>query len=206
MPEREHGRQVTVVERLTTSLDPASFERELIAYARGRESSKGLEAVVTAACADRPGSYVHLDRWSSLDRLLQSGHEAGASMAFLRGLGPETATSSELMVTVGRMTVRGKFSDAAHVVLVHAVLDGEPERFELDFGSLVGQCVPDAGFGGSDLLRSAADPRLYTGLLWWLDADACARVRGGVGYPDRLAKLSASAQVREEAARPLRTA
>ncbi|MFD9306524.1 hypothetical protein ACFWCB_28345 [Streptomyces sp. NPDC060048] len=203
MSQAERGRQVTLVERLTTTGDPSSFERALVAYARHRESAKGFEELVTAACADRPGSYLHLDRWSSLDRLLQVGHEAGESLSRLRGLGSGTDTSSELMVTVGRMTVRSKVSDASHIVLVHALLDGDPKRFELDFGALVGQCVSDSGFGGSDLLRSATDPRTYTGLLWWLDAEACARVRRGVGYPDRLAKLGASAQIREETARLL---
>ncbi|MFF1410608.1 hypothetical protein ACFVX6_12605 [Streptomyces sp. NPDC058289] len=210
MSQRERGRQVTVVERMTTTGDPSSFERALVGYARHRESAKGFEALVTAACPEHPGSYVHLDQWSTLDRLLQASHEAGhedgPSPVRHPGLGPGTTSTSELMVTVGRMTVGGELSDAAHVVLVRAVLDGPPKQFELDFGALVAQCVSDSGFGGSDLLRSAADPRVYLGVLWWLDAEACARVRAGDGYRNRLAGLSAAAEVSEEPTRVLRVA
>lgn len=206
MSQLERGRQVTVVERMTTAGDPSSFERALVDYARLRESAKGFEGLVTAACPDRPGSYVHLDQWSSLDRLLQAGHGTGESPSGRRDLARGTGASSELMVSVGRMAVGGALSDAGHVVLVHAVLDGPPKRFELDFGALVGQCVTDRGFGGSDLLRSAADPRAYTGVLWWLDAEACARVRRGAGYRDRLAVLAAAAEAREESTRILRVA
>ncbi|MGW1774651.1 hypothetical protein [Streptomyces sp. NPDC002104] len=210
MTQRERGRQVTVVERMTTTGDPSSFERALVGYARHRESAKGFEALVTAACPDRPGTYVHLDQWSTLDRLLQASHEAGhedgPSPLRHPGLGPHTVSTSELMVTVGRMTVGGELSEAAHVVLVRAVLDGPPKQFELDFGALVAQCVPVSGFGGSDLLRSAADPRSYLGVLWWLDAEACARVRAGAGYRGRLAGLAAAAEVHEESTRVLRVA
>ncbi|MFE4637527.1 hypothetical protein ACFRJ1_29700 [Streptomyces sp. NPDC056773] len=203
MSQHERGPQVTVIERLTTPLDPAAFARELVAYARRREGRKGLEALVTAESLTRPGTYLHLDRWSSLDRLLQVSHEGDESAARLPGLGSGTGVHSELMVGAGRMTARGKLVDAAHVVFVHAVLEGDPERFELDFGALVGQCVPDAGFGGSFLLRSAADPRAYTGMLWWLDPEGCEQVRSGAGYLDRLTKLTASARITEEPARLL---
>jgi hypothetical protein len=201
-----HGRELTVVERFTTTSAPAVFERELLGYARYRESRKGFVSRTTVVLTERPGRYVHLDQWSGLDRLLRVVHEDRESLARLRCLGPGTRSNSELLISVGRMTPRANLPEAALVIFVRAVVEGEPERFELDFGALVGHCVSDDGFGGSDLLRSVSDPRTYTGLMWWRDAAACERVRSSVGYADRCTKLTATARITQQPAQPLREA
>lgn len=205
MSQRDGNSQLTVVERFTTTSAPPVFERELLEYARYRETRKGVVWRVTAALTERPGGYVHLDRWTGLDRLLRVVHQDPGAPAGPRGLAGEARAEAELLVSVGRITVDGTPADAARLVLMRAVVTSEPERFELDFGSLVGQCVADEGFGGSDLLRSVADPYVYTGLLWWRDATACDRTRAGAAYQDRRAKLAATAHITEDPARPLTT-
>jgi hypothetical protein len=203
--QRDGNTELTVVERFTTTSAPTVFERELLEYAAYRESRKGFVSRVTAALTERPGGYVHLDRWTGLDRLLRVVHQDPAAPAGPRGLAATLRAEAELLVSVGRITLDCAPADAARLVLVRAVVTGEPERFELDFGSMVGQCVADQGFGGSDLLRSVADPYAYTGLLWWRDAAACERARASAAYQDRLSKLAATARCTEEPARPLAT-
>ncbi len=203
MSQRDRNPELTVVERFTTAAMPAVFERELLEYARYRESRRGFVSRVTAALTERPGGYVHLDRWTGLDRLLRVVHQDPAAPAGPRGLAATLRAESELLVSVGRMTLNGTPADAARLVLVRAVVTSEPERFELDFGSLVGQCVSDEGFGGSDLLRSVADPYAYTGLLWWGDPESYDRARTSPAYQDHRAKLSTTANVTDEPARPL---
>ncbi|MFE9770433.1 antibiotic biosynthesis monooxygenase [Streptomyces sp. NPDC005931] len=199
----QRDRELTVVERFTTASASPVFERELLGYADYRESRKGCVLRVTAALTERPGAYVHLERWTGLDRLLRVVHQDPAAPAGPRGLAATIRTEAELLVSVGRMVLNGTPAEAARLVLVRAVVTGEPDRFELDFGSLVGQCVADDGFGGSDLLRSVADPCVYTGLLWWRDAAACDRARASEGYRGRRTELAATAHVTDEPARPL---
>ncbi|KUO20103.1 antibiotic biosynthesis monooxygenase [Streptomyces dysideae] len=191
------NRELSVLERFTTTSAPAVFERELLGYARHRESRKGFVSRVTAALTDRPGAYVHLDRWTGLDDLLRVVHHNPPPPAAL------PSPTAELLVSVGRMPLRNTPSDAARLIFIRAAVTGEPERFELDFGSLVGQCVSEEGFGGSDLLRSVADPYAYTGLLWWRDATTCDRVRQSEAYQDRRTKLAATAHITEDPARPI---
>ncbi|MFE9253842.1 hypothetical protein [Streptomyces sp. NPDC006879] len=183
--------------------DSGPFERDLLGYARHREDLKGFVARLTVALLDRPDRYVHLDQWSTLDRLLRVVHENTESHALRRGIGRGPSTNSELLVSVGHMRGRAGRAEAGHVLFVHAKLLGDPERFELDFGSLVGQCIADRDFAGSDLLRSVADPDDYTGLLWWRDEPARERVSDATGFRARLAKLAASAQLRQEPGRLL---
>ncbi|WP_345034780.1 hypothetical protein [Streptomyces sannanensis] len=204
--QRDLNPELTVMGRVLTSAPPQVFEPELLAYARHRESRRGFVSRVTAALTERPGGYVFLDRWIGMDRLLQAAHPdpaAPAAPAGPRRLAASLHAQAELLVTVGQMTVHGGPADAAQLLFVRAVVSGEPERFELDFGSLVGECVPEEGFGGSTLLRSIADPYVYAGLLWWRDAAAEERVRASVGWRDRRARLAASARITEEPARPL---
>ncbi|MEV5341275.1 hypothetical protein AB0K93_22775 [Streptomyces sp. NPDC052676] len=201
MSQRDRSPELTVVERFTTTSASAVFERELLAYARLRESRRGFVSRVTAALTDRPGAYVHLDWWSGLDRLLRVIHEDPPHGP--RGLPDTVSAESELLVSVGRMTVSGTPAEAARLVLIRALVLDEAARFELDFGSLVGQCVPHDGFGGSDLLRSVADPSVYIGLLWWQDPTACALTLSGAAYRDHYAKLAATSRTTECRARPL---
>ncbi|MGW1294224.1 antibiotic biosynthesis monooxygenase [Streptomyces sp. NPDC002533] len=203
MYQRALNPELTVMGRVLTSAPPQVFEPELLAYARHRESRRGFVSRVTAALTERPGGYVFLDRWIGMDRLLRAAHADPTAPAEPRRLAAPLHTQAELLVTVGRMTVHGDPADSARLLFVRAVVSGEPERFELDFGSLVGGCVPEEGFGGSTLLRSVADPHVYAGLLWWRDAAAEERVRASAGWRDRRARLAASAHVTEEPARPL---
>ncbi|MFE9969546.1 hypothetical protein ACFYRD_02040 [Streptomyces hirsutus] len=201
--QREGDRELTVVERFTTKAARTVFERELLGYARYRESRKGFVSRVTVALTDRPGAYVHLERWTGLDRLLRVVHQDPPAPAGPRGIATTLRTEAELLVSVGRMAVNGSPSDAERLVLVRALVTGDAERFELAFGSLVGQCVSDESFGGSDLLRSVADPRLYTGLLWWRKAAACEHARTSEGYRVHRAKLAATAHITVEQAHPV---
>lgn len=198
------NQELSVLERFTTTSAPTVFERELLGYARYRESRKGFVSRVTAALTERPGGYIHLDRWTGLDGLLRVVHQdPPATAGRPRGLASALRAEAELLVSVGRMSLRGTPADAARLVFVRAAVTGEPERFELDFGSLVGQCVSEEGFGGSDLLRSVADPYAYTGLLWWRDATTCDRVGQSEAYLDRRTKLAATAHITEDPARPI---
>ncbi|MEV6329961.1 hypothetical protein [Streptomyces sp. NPDC051909] len=186
-----------MIGRFTSTTPPGVFEPDLLAYARRRESRRGFVSRVTAALTGRPGSYVHVEHWTGLDRLLRAGREDPAA--------PPARARSELLVTVGRMAPNGTPADAARLVLLRAAVDhsADPDRFELDFGSLVGLCVPEEAFGGSLLLRSVADPYAYTGLLWWHDPAADERVRTGASWRTRLDVLAAAARVAVDAARPL---
>lgn len=204
MPQRGLGRRVTAVQRFTTNGDTKEFERELDAYARCRERRRGFESQLTVRLLDRPEVYVHLDQWSGLEHLLDVAHSEADSLR-LRRLDALAEPRTALAVSVGRVAVRSSpLADAECVVLTHAAVCAEPSRFELDFGALVGQCVTVAGFGGSDLLRSAVDPRAYTGLMWWQDGESADRVLHGSGYLNRRAELAKSARVVEEGALRLR--
>ncbi|MCX2923021.1 hypothetical protein [Streptomyces sp. NEAU-W12] len=203
MSQRGSDRELTVVERFTTRAAGPVFERELLGYARRRESRKGFVSRVTVALTDRPGAYVHLERWTGLDRLLRVVHQDPAAPTGPRALVTTLRSEAELLVSVGRMAVNSSPADAERLVLVRAVVTGGTERFELAFGSLVGQCVSDGAFGGSDLLRSVADPRVYTGLLWWLETSACEHARTSEGYGTHRARLAATAHITVELAHPV---
>ncbi|MFI8965352.1 antibiotic biosynthesis monooxygenase [Streptomyces sp. NPDC053493] len=203
MYQRDRNPELTVMGRVLTTAPPGEFEPELLAYARYRESRRGFVSRVTAALTERPGGYVYLDRWIGLDRLLRAAHPDPAAPAGPRRLAAALHAEAELMVTVGQMTVQGGPADAARLLFVRAVVAGDTERFELDFGALVGRCVPEEGFGGSSLLRSVADPYAYTGLLWWRDAAAEERVRASADWRERRARLADSARLTEDPARPL---
>ncbi|MFF9812492.1 hypothetical protein [Streptomyces sp. NPDC014006] len=201
MYQCEH--ELTVVERFTATSAPSAFDRELLGYARYRESRKGFVSRVTAALTGRPGGYVHLEQWTGLDSLLRVVHQNAAALSGAHGLAATLRTESHLLVSVGRMVSSGTPAEAALLVLVRARVTDDPERFETDFGALVGQCVGEETFGGSDLLRSVTDACAYTGVMWWQDAAACERVRSGAAYRDRRERLTATATVVEETARPL---
>ncbi|MFG2561760.1 hypothetical protein [Streptomyces sp. NPDC048496] len=186
-----------MIGRFTTTAPPGAFEPDLLAYARRRESRRGFVSRVTAALTGRPGTYVHLEHWTGLDRLLRAGREDPAS--------PPAPAEAELLVTVGRMAPNGPPCDSARLVLLRAAVDhaADPDRFELNFGLLVGLCVPEEAFGGSLLLRSVADPYAYTGLLWWHDPAADERVRTSASWRTRLEGLAATARLTVDPARPL---
>lgn len=200
MYPREREPELTVIGRFTTTAPPGEFEPALLAHARRRESRRGFVAQVTAALTERPGAYVHVEQWTGLDRLLRAGREEPAP--------PPAPPEAELLVTVGRMAPNGTPADAARLVLLRAAVApaADPDRFELDFGSLVGTCVAEEAFGGSLLLRSVADPYAYTGLLWWHDPATDERVRAGAPWRTRLGGLADTARVAVDPARPLSAA
>ncbi|MGW3497511.1 hypothetical protein [Streptomyces sp. NPDC001020] len=204
MYQRE--RELTVVERFTATSARPGLDRELLGYARYRESRKGLVSRVTATLTERPGSFVHLEQWTGLDSLLRVVHQDPAALSGAHRLSSMLRTESEILVSVGRMAGAagsGTPTEAARLILVRARVADDPERFELDFGALVGQCVSDEAFGGSDLLRSVSDAYSYMGLLSWQDAAACERTRHSDAYRARRARLANTASVTEEPARPL---
>ncbi|MFF6779098.1 hypothetical protein ACFY8W_36875 [Streptomyces sp. NPDC012637] len=197
MYPREREPELTVVGRFATTAPPGAFEPELLAYARRREIRRGFVSRVTAALTGRPGRYVHLDRWTGLDRLLRATHEDPAV--------PPAEAETELLVTVGRMAPNGTPAEADRLVFLRATVDraADPERFELHFGSLVGLCVAEDSFGGSLLLRSVTDPFAYTGLLWWHDPTADDRMRASTAWRTARTRLAAMARLTEDLARPL---
>ncbi|MFD7981258.1 hypothetical protein [Streptomyces sp. NPDC059071] len=197
MYPREREPELTVVGHFATTAPPGAFEPQLLAYARRRASRRGFVSRLTAALAGRPGRYVHLDRWTGLDRLLRAAHEEPAV--------PPAAAETELLVTVGRMAPNGTPAEAARLVLLRATVDhaADPERFELDFGSLVGLCVAEDAFGGSLLLRSVTDPYAYTGLLWWHDPTADDRIRASTPWGAARSRLATTARLTEDVGRPL---
>ncbi|MEU8618741.1 hypothetical protein [Streptomyces sp. NPDC048623] len=186
-----------MIDRFTTTAPPGAFEPGLLAYARRRESRKGFVSRVTAALTGRPGAYVHVENWTGLNRLLRAAREEPAA--------PPAPAEAELLVTVGRMAPNGTPDTAALLVLLRAAVHraADPDRFELDFGSLIGLCVSEEAFGGSRLFRSVADPYAYTGLLWWHDPAADERVRTSASWRARFDGLAATARVTVDPARPL---
>ncbi|MGA5767550.1 hypothetical protein ACPC36_08715 [Streptomyces pseudogriseolus] len=206
MSHRDLVDRVTAVEHFTAAPDS---DKALAAgvrdYARHREGLRGCDGGVTLRLPERPGRYVRMDRWRGMTALLRSTHQRG----HLHRLALVTALASaehELAVSVGSMPAAVPLADASRVVLVRAEVDEEPDRFELSFGALAGQCVTAEGYGGNELLRSVVDPRCYTGLLWWGTAEAHDRALAGPGYRDRLSSLRSTARLTEHRAEPLRGA
>ncbi|MEU6847621.1 hypothetical protein ABZ930_37755 [Streptomyces sp. NPDC046716] len=187
--------QVTVVERYPAAPAAARFERELLDHARRRETRRGCVSRLTAVLTGRRG-YVHIDRWSGLDLLLRVVHATPAPS-------DPTPSHTELLVSVGSVAGSGTPAGAARLVFVRATVTGDPEKFELAFGALAGACLADERFGGSELLRSVADPYAYTGLLWWQDAEAYERDWAGAPLLARRAELATLAHLTEEPAEPL---
>jgi hypothetical protein len=137
-----------------------------------------------------------------MDALLRATHDE----SYLPHLASLTALADvrhRLAVSVGQMPAAVPIAEAGRLVLVEAVVESEPARFEMDFGALVGSCVTAEGYGGSDLLRSVVDPRTYTGVLWWRDSESCDRVLTTSAYLDRRTKLTSTARITELHAGPL---
>ncbi|MET7456641.1 hypothetical protein ABZT03_33125 [Streptomyces sp. NPDC005574] len=202
MPPHGSGGRVTSLQRFTAADPGAEPAPGLRAYARHREGLRGFDSGITLRLSGRGGDHVRLEQWSGMDALLRATHDE----SFLPRLAAVTARAEvrhELAVSVGRMPAAVPLAGAARVVLVRAVVESEPARFEMDFGALVGSCVTAAGYGGSDLLRSVVDPRAYTGVLWWRDRDSCARALATAAYLDRRTKLTSAARVGELHAEPL---
>ncbi|MFI1534051.1 hypothetical protein [Streptomyces anandii] len=201
MPQRNPLSRVTVVQRFAPAGPGEALEPALRAYARYREGLRGYDSGVTLRLLPPTTGYVRLDLWHGVESLLRATHDD----SFLPHLAAVTSpTHHELAVSVGRMPATVPLTGAAHLLLVRAVVDSEPARFEMDFGALVGQCVAAEGYGGSDLLRSVVDPRAYTGILWWHTRTHCTRALTTPGYLDRRTKLTTTATITETQATPLR--
>ncbi|MER6128492.1 hypothetical protein ABT173_39205 [Streptomyces sp. NPDC001795] len=202
MPQRDLLDRVTVVQRLTTA-DPGEAPTAAVrAYARHREGLKGFDGGITLRLLGPDSGFVRLDQWRGMDALLRATHDE-SFLPHLATVTELTEIEHELCVSVGHMPDAVPLTEAARLVLIRAVVAGEPARFEVDFGALVGQCVTAEGYGGSDLLRSVVDPRAYTGILWWRTPEACARALATSGYLDRRSKLPGAAEVTEVQAGPL---
>ncbi|WP_371671402.1 hypothetical protein OG985_29560 [Streptomyces sp. NBC_00289] len=202
MPPRDLVNRVTALQHFTAADADLAPAAGLRAYARHREDLRGFDDGITLRLIGRPGGYVRLEQWRGMNALLKATHDD----SFLPHLASVTALAAvrhELAVSVGRMPAAAPLTDAARVVLVRAVVESEPARFEMDFGALVGSCVTAGGYGGSDLLRSVVDPRAYTGVLWWQDPESCDRILSTSAYLDRRTKLTGTAEVTELHALPL---
>ncbi|MEU6223712.1 hypothetical protein [Streptomyces sp. NPDC047042] len=149
-----------------------SFEQELELGARHQRHQTGSRGQVTLRSLDRPRTYLHLSCWRSYGNMLSAIH-TGTYSAQLDRLGRLADIDPRQAVGVGRMGAHHIMADAAHAVLVEALLDGEAAQFELDFGALAGQFMQDANCQGGLLLRSTTDPRGYLGLIWWSSAQPC---------------------------------
>ncbi|MGW1563240.1 hypothetical protein ACWCQ1_43160 [Streptomyces sp. NPDC002144] len=202
MPQGLVSRRVSAVQRFTAVDRAEVVEAGLRAHARHREGLKGFDTGLTLRLLDRDGDYARLERWQDMDALLRATHDE----SYLPHLASLTALADvrhELAVSVGQMPAAVPIAEAGRLVLVEAVVESEPARFEMDFGALVGSCVTAEGYGGSDLLRSVVDPRVYTGVLWWRDPESCDRVLTTPAYLDRRAKLTVTARITELHAGPL---
>ncbi|GHE55497.1 hypothetical protein [Streptomyces capitiformicae] len=189
----EPGHRVAAVQRfeLNDVGTLETFERELERNARHHKHQKGLEGQVTLRLLDRPGSYLYLSCWSSLGNLASAIHGSTSCAQFDR-LGRLADITPGQAVGVGLMGAGVTLADAAHAVLVEALLDGQAAQFELDFGALAGQFMHDAGFGGGLLLRSTIDPRGYLGLIWWSSAQPCDDALRSSRFLDRRLRLEST--------------
>jgi len=178
-----------------------SFEGELELDARHQQHQTGSKGQVILRSLDRPRSYLYLSCWRSFGNLLSASH-TGASNAHLDRLGRLADIEPGQAVGVGRMGARCILADAAHALLVEALLDGEAAQFELDFGALAGQFMRDSGCMGGLLLRSTTDPRGYLGLIWWSSAQRCDDALRSSRFTDRRLRLeSTTARLTVERAR-----
>ncbi|MER5914442.1 hypothetical protein ABT124_29200 [Streptomyces sp. NPDC001982] len=206
MPQRHLvNRRVTAVQRFTAVDGAEAVENGLRDYVRYREGLRGFDGGITLQLFGRRGAYLRLDQWQGMDALLRSTHDENF-LPHLASVASLADAEHELAVSVGRMPAAAPIGEAARLVLVRAVVESEPARFEMDFGALVGSCVTAGGYGGSDLLRSVTDPRAYTGVLWWQDPESYKRVLTTAGYLDRRTKLTGTARITELHARPLENA
>ena len=178
-----------------------SFECELARNAQHQQRQTGSRGQVILRSLDRPRSYLHLSCWRSFGTLLSAIH-TGTSSAQLDRLGLLAHIEPGQAVGVGRMGARCTMADAAHAVLVEALLDGEAAQFELDFGALAGQFMRDSDCMGGLLLRSTTDPRGYLGLIWWSSAQRCDDALRSSRFTDRRLRLeSTTARLTVERAR-----
>ncbi|QNP69666.1 hypothetical protein IAG44_09575 [Streptomyces roseirectus] len=188
--EGEPVRLVAAVRRyeLTGEDSREHLERELRRSARRQEGRPGDRGQVTLRSLDRPRSYLHVSCWGSSATLLAALHDGGARAEQGR-LGALATVEPAQAVGVGLLGTPATLPDTAHAVLVEASVDGDPARFERDFGALAGPFMHDIGFGGVLLLRSTTDPRAYLGLMWWHAAQPCAAALSSTRFDDGRRRL-----------------
>ncbi|MCW7945646.1 hypothetical protein AAW14_27445 [Streptomyces hygroscopicus] len=170
----DRDQQVTSVHEfvLGDGHDAADFEAELDRLVLSHSTRKGLRHQVVLRSLDRPGAYLLLGCWQTSEQLVDAIH-ADAVCARFHQLGRLAEVTPGQAVTVGLMAAGLALAEAAHALLIGAVLAGSSAAFEMQFGELVGTFLHDPGFGGGLLLRSTLDPRVYHGLIWWSSAQSC---------------------------------
>jgi len=174
MPGRELAGPVTVINRFEVKGDIDQFERMFREHSQFLRRRADFEFLVTMQLIDRPHVYVHLGHWRTLQAFLDTVHDE-TFLGHVERLEPLVETEFDQAVSAGR-TVRDDATTGSHsVVLLRARVRGDWRTFERGFAEFVDELATAGGFGGSDLLRSIVRPALYTGVLWWHDADALDR-------------------------------
>ncbi|QOV35710.1 hypothetical protein IM697_37615 [Streptomyces ferrugineus] len=200
MPERDLNSPVTVINRFEVKDDVKEFEREFRAHSEFLRGRADFDFLVTVGLVDDPRVYVHLGHWRSL-RGFQDTVRDDTFTAQVRRLGAKVHTAADQAVSVQRTLHEAAAVGSAGVVLFGARVHGECAELEKRFAVLNDRCHAAGGFGGSDLLRSIVRPRSYTGVLWWRDAEHCARTRAGESWRQALQALREIADVTVEHSR-----
>ncbi|MEU7166070.1 hypothetical protein AB0A70_15705 [Streptomyces morookaense] len=164
--------------------NPTALEQELLRYDRLLGEQDGLQVQVTLRLPARPGTYLHLGFWRSPEQLSDACC-ADAHRAQLDRLGRLAGVEAGQAVGAGLLGAVPDLAGAGHVVLARALRSGPADRFEMDFGTLVGKMLHGADRGGGLLLCSALEPRDYLGLIWWHSAGGRNDALCGGPMPDR---------------------
>ncbi|MGW3202931.1 antibiotic biosynthesis monooxygenase family protein [Streptomyces sp. NPDC001135] len=170
MPGRELAGPVTVINRFEVKGDTDRFERMFREHSQFLRRRADFEYLVTMQLVDRPHVYVHLAHWRTLQAFLDTVHDE-TFLGHVERLEPLVETEFDQAVSAGRMLRGNAQAGTRSVALVRARVRGDWRAFERGFAELAGELAAAGGFGGSDLLRSIVRPAVYTGVLWWQDAD-----------------------------------
>jgi heme-degrading monooxygenase HmoA len=194
MPGRELAGPVTVINRFEVKGDIDKFERMFREHSQFLRRRADFEYLVTMQLVDRPHVYVHLGHWRTLQAFLDTVHDE-TFLGHVERLEPLVETEFDQAVSAGRLVRDSAQTGTDSVVLLRARVRGDWRTFERGFTALVEELTAAGGFGGCDLLRSIVRPALYTGVLWWRDADALDRAFDSTPVEAAVDKLGDAAEL-----------
>jgi heme-degrading monooxygenase HmoA len=174
MPGRDLTGPVTIINRFEVKGDTDRFERLFREHSQFLRRRTDFDFLVTVRLADHPHVYVHLGHWRTLRAFRDTVHDE-TFLGHVERLEPLVETEVDQAVSVGRVLRDNARVGTESVVLLRARVGGDWRAFERRFAGLTDHLGEADGFGGSDLLRSLLRPALYTGVLWWRDAESLDR-------------------------------
>ncbi|MER6024992.1 antibiotic biosynthesis monooxygenase [Streptomyces sp. NPDC001851] len=174
MPGRDLTGPVTIINRFEVKGDTDRFERLFREHSQFLRRRTDFDFLVTVRLTDHPHVYVHLGHWRTLRAFRDTVHDE-TFLGHVERLEPLVETEVDQAVSVGRVLRDSARPGTESVALLRARVGGDWRAFERRFAGLADRLGEAGGFGGSDLLRSLLRPALYTGVLWWRDAESLER-------------------------------